>query len=137
MTGRPDPTPYLFVYGTLKRTFDNSFSKELQHSSIYIADGTFPGHLYLVSWFPGAIYDPESAFSVQGEIYKMEDPGQLLPVLDEYEEIHPDPELNLYIRKTIPIISTDEQIFNCWTYLYNQSSEGLRQIVSGIFSGTE
>lgn len=137
MTGPHDPATYLFVYGTLKRSFDNPFSKQLQSSSTYIAEGTFPGCLYLVSWFPAAIYIPGSSLSVHGEIYRMKEPGQLLPVLDEYEDVHTDPELSLYIRKTIPVLTSDNRIFNCWTYLYNHSAEGLQQLCSGRFSGPE
>ncbi|ODS78127.1 MAG: hypothetical protein ABS46_17390 [Cytophagaceae bacterium SCN 52-12] len=137
MTGQPDPVTYLFVYGTLKSSFPNSFSEQLRNSSAYIGEGTFPGLLYLVSWFPAALYVPGSSRSVHGEIYRMEEPGRLLPILDEYEDIHPDPDLSLYTRKMVPVLAADNRIFNCWTYLYNRSAEGLRPLCSGKFSGPE
>ncbi len=137
MTGHPDPAPYLFVYGTLRRSFENPFSKQLQSSSTYIAEGTFPGSLYLVTWFPAAVYSPDSSLPVYGEIYRMNEPGRLLPALDEYEDVHADPEQSLYIRKMIPVLTPDKRIFNCWTYLYNRSVEGLQQLRSGRFPEPE
>ncbi len=137
MTGNPGPAPYLFAYGTLKRDFDNPFSKQLRDASAYISEGTFTGCLYLVSWFPAAVYLPGSPQQVHGEIYRMEEPASLLPVLDEYEDVHADPELSLYVRRVIPVLASDKRIFNCWTYLYNRSAEGLRQLYSGRFTGPE
>ncbi len=133
MTSYPDPAPYLFVYGTLGRSFDNPFSKQLRSSSTFIAEGTFPGGLYLVTWFPAAVYRPGSSLSVYGEIYRMKEPDRLLPALDEYEDVHADREQSLYIRKMIPVITPDKRIFNCWTYLYNRSVEGLQQLSGGRF----
>lgn len=137
MTGNPDPAPYLFVYGTLKRNFDNPFSRQLQDASAYISEGAFTGCLYLVSWFPAAIYRPGSPLQVHGEIYRMNDPARLLPVLDEYEDVHADPAQSLYVRSIIPVLSSDKRIFNCWAYLYNRSAEGLQQLYGGRFSGSE
>ncbi len=137
MTATPDQEPCLFVYGTLMKNFDNPFSKRLQSYSDYIAEGTFPGSLYRVSWFPAAVYSPASPLSVHGEIYRMKEPDQLLPFLDEYEEVHADPAQNLYIRRIIPVLASDKRIFHCWTYLYNRSAEGLQPLYSGRFSGPE
>ena len=50
-------SPYLFVYGTLMREFENPFATQLRARATFIAEGFFQGKLYRVSWYPGAVYD--------------------------------------------------------------------------------
>ncbi len=136
MTGNPTDTPYLFVYGTLKRGFDNPFSGQLSNTSEYIGEGCFPGKLYLVSWYPGALYVAEAASFVHGEIYRMSHAERLLRLLDEYEEVLPDPGKSLYVRKIVPVLTQDGTTLSSWAYLYNQPAEGLQELPDGRFPGS-
>jgi gamma-glutamylcyclotransferase (GGCT)/AIG2-like uncharacterized protein YtfP len=123
---------YLFVYGTLMQGFNNPFAKKL-HESAYFEDyGNFAGVLYAVSWYPGALYDPDSSGKVYGEVYRMKNATELISVLDEYEDVLPDETESLYIRRTIPVYTNQGQI-HCQTYLYNQPVTTLQLIASGDF----
>lgn len=124
---------YLFVYGTLMQGFDNDFAKKLHQFSNFEFNGFFSGILYAVSWYPGAIYVPDSQKRVFGEIYRLSAYANLLPELDEYEDINEDEKLSLYVRRMVPVTLKNGSVLNCWTYLYNQPIVGLKEIESGDF----
>lgn len=126
-------TDLIFVYGTLKQSFDNEFAKELFADSIFLGEGYFSGELYLCDWFPAALYLPESPSSVHGEIYKMMNASKTLKLLDEYEEITDNPETSLYTRKIIDIRHSNTSVVSCYAYIYNQPVTGLKRIYEGIF----
>lgn len=126
-------TDYLFVYGTLLQGFDNDFAKVLHKQAQFQGNGSFPGMLYAVSWYPGATHDPTSATRVYGEIYKMTDAAAMLHLLDEYEEVTTDEQASMYLRRIIPITLEGGTVLNCWTYLYNQPVTHLLKIESGKF----
>lgn len=128
----PEPE-YLFVYGTLMRGFDNPFAEKLREHSVFEGNGSFPGLLYKVEWYPGAIYLPESPDLVYGEVYQIQDAADLLRELDGYEEVIEEQSASLYLRKIIPVKMEDQRMLNCWTYLYNQTIAGLTKIISGNF----
>lgn len=133
MKSAPSATPYLFVYGTLMRNSGNPFAEQLRNSSEYIGTGSFPGKLYLVSWYPGAVSLPGAASRVYGEIYRMTQPAPLLQALDDYEEVLPDPEKSLYLRRIVPVSTDDGLSFPCWAYIYNRTAEGLQELPDGRF----
>jgi gamma-glutamylcyclotransferase (GGCT)/AIG2-like uncharacterized protein YtfP len=126
-------TNQLFVYGTLKKGFDNQFATELSANSDYYGTGYFSGELYLCDWFPAALYLPESKAKVYGEIYALRDKARMLSILDEYEEIAVEPENSLYIRKVIPVLNCHNIEVPCYVYLYNQSVTDLPRIYDGNF----
>ncbi len=135
MSDYSEETPFLFVYGTLKRAFDNPFAKKLRNASTFLDEGNFPGLLYRISWYPAAIYLPESDSRVQGELYRMHAPRQTLKLLDEYEEVMPDWKEGLFVRKIIKVLTRDERTFSSWAYLYNRPVDGLETIPDGKFNG--
>ena len=124
---------YLFVYGTLMQGFDNDFAKKLHQFSTYKTNGSFPGMLYAVSWYPGAIYIPDAPKRVFGEIYELSAHANLLPELDEYEDVNEDEKLSLYLRQIVPVTLENGLVMNCWTYLYNQTVAGLEEVENGDF----
>jgi gamma-glutamylcyclotransferase (GGCT)/AIG2-like uncharacterized protein YtfP len=124
---------YLFVYGTLMKGFSNDFAKKLHSFSVLVGNATFPGRLYTVSWYPGAIHLPTASTRVHGEVYRLPSLPDLLPELDEYEDIYDDENLSLYIRRSIPVQMENGPILNCWVYLYNQVLTDLKVIDSGDF----
>ena len=124
---------FLFTYGTLMRGFSNPFAGQLRNSSSYQGEGCFPGLLYQVSWYPGAIYNSDLTSMVFGEIYKLSNPELLLPALDEYEDVFENESESLYLRRIIPVNLPDRSVSACWVYLYNQSVEGLQLIAGGDF----
>lgn len=127
------PPEYLFVYGTLMKGFTNPFAEKLNKLSVFVGNGSFPGLLYQVDWYPGAVYSEKSDFAVFGEIYKMQNPPELLKELDEYEDVFEDESVSLYVRRAIPIKTENQKFLDCWVYLYNQPVADLALIESGNF----
>lgn len=110
----------LFVYGTLRPSFTNTYAQYLRQHSQYVGDGKFPGQLLNLVNYPGAIYQPESTANVYGSIYNISANKQhLLTYLDDYEgigEAFENP--HEYIRTVIEVSSGDNTVA-CWIYLYN------------------
>lgn len=113
--------------------FENDFAKKLRTKAQFQGKGKFPGILYRVSWYPGAIYLPNVNSFVCGEIFKLYDDPSLIQELDDYEDLSEDESISLYIRKKIPVMMFDGHVLDCWTYLYNQSVEGIDIIPHGDF----
>ena len=126
---------YLFVYGTLMHGFNNPFAEKLHASSVFIGNGSFPGLLYQIDWYPGAIYKKDSKSVVYGEVYQLQNAPDLILELDEYEEVLEDESVSLYVRRIIPVKVENESFLDCWVYLYSQSVADLRRIETGIFRG--
>lgn len=128
-------SPYLFVYGTLMKGFENPFAARLHTNATYVGAGFFSGMLYRLSWYPGAVFEPESTTKVYGEMYQLHDFQRLIQKLDEYEDIKEREEDSLYVRRQVPVHTENGSIFVCWTYLYNQSLENATLLTSGKFTG--
>jgi len=124
---------YLFVYGTLMKGFENPFAEKLNKLSVFEGNGSFPGLLYQVDWYPGAVYFQESKFTVFGEVYKIKNAPGLLQELDEYEDVSEDENVSLYVRRIVTVKLENESVLDCWVYLYNQPVADLKQIESGLF----
>ncbi len=124
---------FLFVYGTLMQDFSSEITQVLRSKSKFVAEGWISGRLYDLGSYPGLVYEAGSDDSVRGEIYQMERPELLLPVLDYYEMMDPaQPAENEYRRSLLPIRSQG-QLRQCWTYVYQQSVTGLPAITSGDY----
>ena len=124
---------YLFTYGTLMHGFSNPFAQRLHTLSTFSGKGSFPGTLYKIDWYPGAVYEAENQHRIYGEVYKITAPEILFPELDEYEDVFEDAEKSLYLRKIIPVLMSDGLALNCYTYIYNQDVSNLEIIKSGNF----
>lgn len=128
-----DITRYLFVYGTLKRRFDNTEAIFLRQNAIYIAEGWMYGRMYYVDWYPGAVKIDNTSSKIYGEIYELSDPDQVFERIDRYEDAGDlKHNKNLYIREIIDIYSHDKT-YKCWVYIYIKPTNGLTCIDSGIF----
>lgn len=121
---------YLFVYGTLLDT-QNEFGAYLNQSCRFYAEGRFQGMLYDIGEYPGAVRGSESY--VYGKVFLVNDPNNVLKLLDEYEGFGPDElQPNLFVRELVPV-ETDKGMVECWTYLYNHPVDGLSMIGSGKY----
>ena len=136
MTNNPD---YLFVYGTLRPLFDNSFAQFLHQHSEYVDDGAFPGLLLNLArsdtpGYPGATYQPDGITNVIGTVYDIGRYKQLvLAYLDDYEGVGAAfDQPNEYVRVVIPV-RCGKAIIDCWVYLYNGNTDGWPIIVSGDY----
>jgi gamma-glutamylcyclotransferase (GGCT)/AIG2-like uncharacterized protein YtfP len=112
---------YLFVYGTLLQDFRNPFAVFLKRNSELVAHGSFPGQLFDLGSYPGAIYRHGHTSKVYGQIVKLTgNPAKTLAALDDYEGVTGDtsePE-NEYVRRIVPV-DANGMVLDCWVYLYN------------------
>lgn len=120
---------YLFVYGTLLKNVNNQMSDYLFSNSEKIGSGFFYGKLYKVSWYPGAILSDIESDKVYGSIFKLNNANIVLKYLDDYEDVSKQ----LYKRLLVNIFLKEDKELSCWAYIYNQSTEGCKQIMSGDF----
>ena len=126
---------FLFVYGTLLRPSAHEITSILQANSLFCDSGTFPGELFEVDGYPGAIRQPDSDCLVHGIVLTLKNPEVIFQVLDKYEEVGNEfPEPNEYTRSRIPVLCSSGETRVCWVYLYNRPTENLRQILSGKYA---
>lgn len=125
-------TPYLFVYGTLKKGFTNDYAQYLHSNSSFVSTGFFHGLLYNVGGYPGALFSGGGQEKVFGEVFKLNQAEMIFTKLDGYEEIDLNSATSEYTRKVIPVYSNKERI-DCWVYLYNQPIDDFDLIPSGNY----
>jgi gamma-glutamylcyclotransferase (GGCT)/AIG2-like uncharacterized protein YtfP len=100
---------YIFVYGTLKRGYNNN--RRLLTGSEFVGEFfTKPFYrLYDLGYFPGLKIDKQAGKSIKGEIYRVSD--KVLESLD-FLEGHP----KHYKRESLEIENFDEKVEG---YIYN------------------
>ncbi len=124
---------YIFTYGTLRKGFNNPFSRNITENSAYFGSGWITGRLYEIDRFPGALITDEG-YRIKGEIYLLKKPEETLPLLDKYEEYGTGfSEPNEYIRRQIPVLTEAGEPMSCWTYLYNWTIENCEEITAGDY----
>ncbi|NJN49928.1 MAG: gamma-glutamylcyclotransferase [Polaribacter sp.] len=122
---------YLFVYGTLHHSIKNEMSVFLSKNSDFIGDGFISGKLFDVGNYPALILDTNS--TVFGSIYQLKN-ELVLSILDAYEGFdRQNPTESLYIRTQIDVKLQDKKSVNCWVYIYNKSTQNLKEIESGNY----
>lgn len=123
---------YLFIYGTLLDA-DNEFGAYLRANSSPVATGSFPGMLYDMGEYPGAIHQPDTGSQVYGKILKLANNPEVLKTIDRYEGFgEGEQQPNLFIRQVIAV-TTYIGVIDCWVYTYNLSTDGFPQIPSGKY----
>ena len=73
----------LFVYGTLRRAFDNEYARLLRASADFEREAAVPGRLEAVGPYTAYVSDGDG--QVPGELYKLREPERTLAALDDYE----------------------------------------------------
>ena len=123
----------LFVYGTLKSTYQHPMHQSLLRYAIYTGEGFLLGKLYKIDWYPGMIPSDNEQDKVFGEIYTIENEKALFELLDEYEGYEINDEQNSdYLRRKAQVWYNDKYL-ETWVYWYNQSVEGLEELENGVF----
>lgn len=97
-------TVLVFVYGSLKRGFENS--PYLDHASLLIADATSPAEFNMISLgaYPGLVLGHDQ---VQGEIYEVD--RKTLDLVDRLECNG-----NFYVRRQFAFPQVEDLV---WVYL--------------------
>ena len=114
---------YLFVYGTLMKQSSHPMAAFVLSNCSFIGKATIPGELYQISWYPGALYIPDSVSVVEGDLYELNEGVDMLRFfthLDEYEGVGSQfPIPNEYRRELVSAEVTDGVITPSWMYVYN------------------
>ncbi|GAB2599461.1 gamma-glutamylcyclotransferase family protein [Spirosoma areae] len=132
MTPNPD---FLIVYGTLRPPFDNLFAQYLRQRGRCVGEGTFTGQVFDMGSYPGAIYQEACAAHVCGTVFDISNQkAAILTYLDYYEGVgegfeHPTE----FVRAIVPV-QFNEQIADCWVYLYNLPTEAKPIVESGNYA---
>ena len=124
-------SPYIFVYGTLKRGFTLPMASKMHQHADYICEAQVPGEMHLVKWhfdYPAGLYLDDASTFIHGEIFKIKESSvaPLLVALDEYE----GPE---YDRLLLDIKGNDGNNYQCWFYSFNEVPTLFPLIESGKF----
>ena len=125
---------YLFVYGTLRGSANHPMHQLLEQNSRFIGMAHFQGKLYQVTHYPAVVASANPDEQVLGEVYQLLQPEQTLPQLDKYEECSADfPAPQEYRREMQQVVLENGDSLIAWVYLYNRSTVGLEQLLSGDF----
>jgi gamma-glutamylcyclotransferase (GGCT)/AIG2-like uncharacterized protein YtfP len=100
----------LFVYGTLRRGFENRFARLLRSRSRFLGTGRIRAKLHQFSGYTGAIQSDDPDQWIPGELYELKHPS-ILSILDRYEgrEFH---------RKVVQVELCTEHTLEAWVYFY-------------------
>ena len=114
-------TEYIFVYGTLRKGFNNEFFKLLNKNAVLLGKGYIHAKLYDIGEYPGAIPFHNKNFILKGEIYQFQNGSEkVLKLLDEYEGYLPLQNDNSEYRRELSNVRMENgEIVKAWVYWYN------------------
>lgn len=124
---------HLFVYGTLMTGFDNQFATFLHERSTLIGTVTAKGKLYLVDYYPGAVFDEKSTSTIKGQLLRLHNPAEVLPKLDYYEGYDVSNKSNNDYDRVVLELDYANQKYTCFAYHYLRTTIGLPTISDGDF----
>jgi gamma-glutamylcyclotransferase (GGCT)/AIG2-like uncharacterized protein YtfP len=126
---------HVFVYGTLRAGEINDIGRAAARHGIappqLVGPGVLKGRLYDFGAYPGMVV-ADGDDVVQGDIYAIDE--QLVPVLDEIEEVYPGVEGLFVARQTH--VELAGQRYDCLYYPVDEQSVADRpRIASGDWVG--
>ncbi|TNF52471.1 gamma-glutamylcyclotransferase [bacterium] len=126
---------YLFVYGTLRKSFQSSMHQLLAGNADFADKAKFQGKLYDLEGYPGAVCSENASDWVYGDVFLLREPETVFQHLDVYEECTPaHPEPTEFKREVIDVRLQSGHTLKVWIYLYNLPTDGLRLIESGDYA---
>jgi gamma-glutamylcyclotransferase (GGCT)/AIG2-like uncharacterized protein YtfP len=124
---------HIFVYGTLMRSCSSPYARLLQARATFAGEAATPGRLYNIGRFPGAVFGPDSAGLVHGEVFRLNG-GATLDALDAYEACRPqDPAPHLFARVAMEVRLAQGGTAAVWAYAYIGPTAGRPLILSGRY----
>jgi gamma-glutamylcyclotransferase (GGCT)/AIG2-like uncharacterized protein YtfP len=131
--GLPQEPGHLFVYGTLLQSYSNPYARLVRQHATFLGRGSFPGRLYDLGPYPGAVFAAGATTRVHGDILALPHPEQVLPALDTYEGYAPRAIQGSLYRREVVAVMAEQGMVECWVYLYNRPTAGLPQIWEGDY----
>jgi gamma-glutamylcyclotransferase (GGCT)/AIG2-like uncharacterized protein YtfP len=101
---------YLFVYGTLRRGSKIKIARLFHANSEFLGTGRMRGRLTRSHPHRGVVQSKNSGEWILGEVFQLDDPARLLPILDEYEGQE-------YKRTSVPVQLDSGKRLRAWMYL--------------------
>jgi gamma-glutamylcyclotransferase (GGCT)/AIG2-like uncharacterized protein YtfP len=133
---------HLFVYGTLGAAAGHPMGDLLRHCAEFVGKGTITARLYKIddpdepgeNAYPGALPSPNPSDKVYGEVYRVTDPDQLYPALDNFEACSDDwPEPQEFALRSVPVTLADGMSLRASSYLYTWDVADAERIPSGRY----
>lgn len=104
----------------------------------FVANATYPGRLYRVADYPGAVPSDRVRDVVHGEVWLLRCPDSAFLQLDAYEECGSDcAEPTEYVRCQADVTLAGGEVVPAWVYLYNRPTTGLELLAHGDFLRSE
>ena len=134
-TAANDPT-YLFVYGTLmtraRGMLGASQRARLGLKGTSLGDATIAGRLVNLGTYPGLLEPTAPGDLVHGELFRLDQPDEVISWLDSYESVSPQPTPHdEYVRVLTPArLATGEEV-TAWVYRYRRNTSDYPAIPSG------
>jgi gamma-glutamylcyclotransferase (GGCT)/AIG2-like uncharacterized protein YtfP len=116
------PVLYLFVYGSLRRGFQNPVFDYIKNHFTFVADGRVQGCLYDLGSYPAAV--PATDYTIVGELFAAkseEDFNWAISQLDDYEGLNPEVGDQALYRRELVLVQHQDQSTTAWIYWYNGS----------------
>lgn len=123
----------LFVYGTLRRAFQNPHARLLSKNATFLGQARIRGRLYRVRQYPGVLLCPGIEEWVIGDLYELHDPNPMLTALDEYEGCSGGDQPTEFQRVLTTATLEKGATLPAWVYVYNWPVAEERRILSGDF----
>lgn len=120
----------IFVYGTLRAGSGHPMGERLAREADWIARGSVPGRLYLISWYPGLTRGENRDSLVTGDLYRLRE-AETLAWLDEYEASAGESPEYERVRERVQLASGGEA--EAWVYYYLGPVERAELIPHGDF----
>ncbi len=101
----------IFVYGSLRRGYDNRYAQLLHANATFLGEARMRGRKVQAGEYLGMKGALTAEDWVEGEIFEMHNAQTLLPQLDSYEGEE-------YERRPQMAALADRRELECWVYLY-------------------
>ena len=126
---------YLFVYGSLRSPCQVPEAiAAVANRFVRVGLGKVNGRLYDFGDFCGAVLDSDGISVVHGELVELPSDGDVLDILDRYEEIDPlNPANGLFWRQRTMVHLADGSEKEAWIYTYNRAAGNAPLILSGDY----
>jgi gamma-glutamylcyclotransferase (GGCT)/AIG2-like uncharacterized protein YtfP len=100
----------LFVYGTLRRGSKIKIARLFHANAEFLGPGRMRGRLIRSHPHRGVVRSVKPGEWIAGEVFQLNDPGKLLPILDEYEGSD-------YKRTSVAVELESGKRVRAWMYL--------------------
>ena len=103
--------------------------------SIFRGRATCRGILYGAGSYPALVKSDGPNDRVVGEVYELQNPREVIPILDEYEGFDEgNPSESLFLREQNHVELESGEVVKVWLYYFNRPVDPLDRIEGGDFA---